>query len=177
MLSSIAVLLFTVPVEDILIPQMGDEDYSKREAATMLLSNTLKNTDGWWHYETLQAVERASRGDKNPEIRLRARMVYENNHLRYYQDYPEIIIRVDGKALGLSDDAEGFRKLDKILKDFTGKEVNPPTQGASENGWIWSITIPTPADITHAKLKKFKSKPGIIALVFRDARTFKPWKE
>jgi hypothetical protein len=177
MLSSIAVLLLATPVEDILIPQMGDEDFAKREAATMLLSNVLKNTDGWWHQETLQAVERASRGNISPEIRQRARRLYEDNHLLYYLGYPEIIVRVDGEALGLRDDAEGLRKLAKILKEITGKEIDPSHPGASKNGWIWSIDIPTPADITHAKLKAFKSKPGIIAIVFRTSRMFKPWKE
>src|SRR5262245_24944225 len=92
-MSSLAILLFAVPFEEMLILQLGDDDFQKREVATSYLSKVLQDTDGCRNYSLLLAVKKASEDkDRNLELRMRARRLYQDNYTRYFREYPYLLV-------------------------------------------------------------------------------------
>jgi hypothetical protein len=172
-MSSIAILLFAVPFEEILILQLGHDDFQKRQVATSYLNNVLQDTDGCRNYSILLAVKKASEDkDKNPELRIRARRLYQDNYTRYFREYPYLLVYFNKDELGVVRDKEFAARIGVIMHGYrpTGRK------GISVRYGLMNVYA-MPEDFNSDKLNRLKMRKevaGIVAFFYQDRLPWPP---
>jgi hypothetical protein len=172
-MSSLAILLFAVPFEEILILQLGDDDFQKREVATSYLSKALQDTDGCRNHSILLAVKKASEDkDKNLELRMRARRLYQDNYTRYFREYPYLLVYFNKGELGVVRDKDFTARIGVIMRGYkpTGRK------GISVRYGLMNVYA-MPEDFNSEKLNRLKMRRevgGIVAFFNQDRLPWPP---
>src|SRR5215469_17729673 len=124
-MTAFTILLCTMPFENVLVHYLGDDDFAKREAATSLLQDALRDTDGCRNYSLLLAVKKASADkDKSLELRIRARRLYQDNYTRYFREYPYLLVYFNKDELGVVRDKDFAARIGVIMRGYkpTGRK-------------------------------------------------------
>ena len=153
------VLSFLPLIVDAHIRQLGDDDFARREAATRFLSKVLQDTDGFRNYEALVMV-RKTQEDKNPEIRLRARQLYQKHKSDFFLEYPYICITIKMYNVRKDDSwRESIRKLRPIVAEVdSGFVIN---NSWSEGGNVYHVICPIKG-LDSAKLKRIQARKEFV---------------
>jgi hypothetical protein len=160
MLAACAILPFLPLIVDAHIRQLGDDDFAKREASTRFLKKLLQETDGIRNYEEVLVMVKKTQEDKNPEIRLRARQLYQKHKANFFLEYPYICITIKVDNVRKDDSwRESIRKLRPIVAEVdSGFVIN---NSWSERGNVYHVICHTKG-LDSAKLKRIQARKEFV---------------
>jgi hypothetical protein len=141
------------------VDRLGDDNFARREAATRFLSKVLQDTDGIRNYEAL-AMVRKTQQDKNPEIRLRARQLYQKHKSDFFLEYPYICITIKMYNVRKDDSwREAIRKLRPIVAEVdSGFVTNNSWRGGGNVYHVMCLT----KGLDSAKLKRIQARKEFV---------------
>src|SRR5262249_4356858 len=119
------------------------------------------------NYSLLLAVKKASEDkDRNLELRMRARRLYQDNYTRYFREYPYLLVYFNKDELGLVRDKDFAGRISVIMRGYQ------PTarKGVSVRYGLMNVSA-MPEDFNSVKLNRLKMRKevaGIVAFFYQD---------
>jgi hypothetical protein len=160
-----AILPFLPLIVDAHINQLGDDDFTKREASTLFLAKLLGDTDGIRNYELYLLVKRVVVDkSKTEETRLRAYQLYKDNREKYFLEYRYITIIITRDEPLMKKDSPSrnnyWPQAEKRMKSILPEIYEDAMKDGSYGQGFFHLNFTSPTkNLNVTKLKRIKSRP------------------
>ena len=113
-----AILPFLPLIVDAHIRQLGDDDFTKRNAAALFLEKVLRDTDGFRNHDAVVKLKRAMHS-QDREVCNRARELYEVATPLYFRENPYVCVlfKADGEK-NRTDTKPEVERMKKVCGDL-----------------------------------------------------------